>query len=76
MKQGNAPAMRNRRRQRVLERLVAQLQSGVKIEDNVNVPLTDQDKKRIEKELEALRKRTTSEVIAESTRTKKYRGPR
>lgn len=69
MKQGNAPAMRNRRRQRVLERLTRQLQSGV-----ANGTLTEVEIKRIEKEVEVLRKRTTSEVVALGIKTKKYRG--
>ena len=49
------------RRSSVLERLTSQLKSGLKTEkkstDGKQIPLTDKDKTRIEKEIEVLKTR-------------------
>lgn len=51
--------MKHERRQRALKRLESQLESGVKTKKGTfdkKEPLTEFDKTRIEKEIEALRK--------------------
>ena len=53
-----ATVAKRSRQSRVLNMLEAQLKSGVKTEKktkDVKVPLTDSDKKRIEKEMEVLK---------------------
>ena len=53
-----ATAAKRSRQQRVLEVLEKQLKNGVKTEKgtmNTKIPLTDSDKKRIEKEINILK---------------------
>jgi NAD(P)H-dependent FMN reductase len=53
-----ATVAKRSRQSRVLDMLEAQLKSGVKTEKktkDVKVPLTDSDKRRIEKEMEVLK---------------------
>jgi len=53
-----ATAAKRSRQQRVLEMLEKQLKNGLKTEKgtrDVKVPLTDSDKKRINKEIETLK---------------------
>ena len=61
MKKVNRSPQVTARRSSVLERLTSQLKSGLKTEkkstDGKQIPLTDKDKTRIEKEIEVLKER-------------------
>ncbi len=84
MKLANSNGQLNQRRIDALNRLKAQLKSGLKTEKGSNltkfttglneVPLTEQDVKRIEKEIKILESKIVAPEVALSTRTKKYRG--
>lgn len=56
MEKPNSPLHR-RRRERAIERLDQQLQSGKKHNKGVFTDLTEEDQKRIKKEIEILQKR-------------------
>jgi hypothetical protein len=77
MKLSNSPGGVNKRRIRALERLKEQLKRGVKTpkhEFHPSEELTQQDKKRIEKEINTLSGRIVSDESARATRRKVYRG--
>lgn len=61
MKKASTSILSKLRRESVLERLIKQLKSGLKPEkkrtDGHNIPLTDKDKTRIEKEISVLKTR-------------------
>lgn len=76
MKLANSNGRQNERRINVLNRLKTQLKSGSKTgKKSVTgldlLPLTEQDVKRIEKEIKVLETRIVAPEIARATRTKR-----
>ena len=86
MKLANSNGRQNERRINVLSRLKSQLKTSSKTEKGSiltkvtvglnQIPLTEQDVKRIEKEIKVLESKIVAPEVARATRTKKYRGAR
>jgi hypothetical protein len=83
MKLANSNGRVNERRINVLNRLKIQLKTGVKTEKGNNltrfttglndIPLTEQDVKRIEKEIKVLESKIVAPEVARNTRTKRVK---
>lgn len=76
MKPQTQPGRVNDRRINTLQRLKQQLVSNTKQNNKIVVSLTPNDVVRIQKEITTLESRITTDSVALSKRSKKYRGVR